>query len=643
MPFDLLLPSQIQWFQCIHLNWHDPINADPEHNKTPTFRNISTIDFLLIAADLTDMVDSHDIIYVARCNHAGISTHLTLGCTRTGLGIWCCNPYVAQGLHFRAEFTAFCTDAEYFLSNLDTPSLWILCKSRLKSFIHTFSKKATARHRRNLNKLQRMRKQLLYEPTDDETNVQLAAVESQLEFQYEHSSSVLVLRSGLQWRENERDRMPFLLMPTSMQQQQSISSIRTDTGILYSPDPIDRQAVADLLVHVPDSASISPDIHDSLLIHWTVDEISATNEHPPRVALKSISLICVDAKIFMRILTTRITPYLLDLIDPHQIGFMAYLEKAYDWVHPDYFYACLTYFGLLPRLINCITSFLFNTSLCVKINDFLSVSFTQGRGLCQGNPLLPLLFNLAVKPLLRTIYASPSIPGFPFQEGSDTRLANSLTQTPVLKNVAYADDIAVFLVNSGQFHALLDILTLYFRVSNACLNRYKTLAASLSGQSALPSHVAHKTLLDPLWHTTHVLFVPRFYLDKARSTIIQFLARKSSPAVSFQICQRSRKEGEISILDPGTQHETLKLRWLQPLFLPSSDPPYYNIFISDILRHCLRLFSVLPFHILPLLFPNIRSSTIKFFDCFNPLFKTTDKIDYKIDWQVFVIHMVNEL
>ncbi|KAG1418068.1 hypothetical protein G6F58_005225 [Rhizopus delemar] len=527
-----------------------------------------------------------------------------------------------------------------------------------------------------------MRKQLLYEPTDDETNVQLAAVESQLEFQYEHSSSVLVLRSGLQWRENERDRMPFLLMPTSMQQQQSISSIRTDTGILYSPDPIDRQAVADLLVHVPDSASISPDIHDSLLIHWTVDEISATNEHPPRVALKSISLICVDAKIFMRILTTRITPYLLDLIDPHQIGFMAYLEKAYDWVHPDYFYACLTYFGLLPRLINCITSFLFNTSLCVKINDFLSVSFTQGRGLCQGNPLLPLLFNLAVKPLLRTIYASPSIPGFPFQEGSDTRLANSLTQTPVLKNVAYADDMAVFLVNSGQFHALLVILTFYFRVSNACLNRYETLAVTLSGQSALPSHgithakyqissfldnflfklqqrsqilaqrslsilrlslVAHKTLLDPLWHTTHVLFVPRFYLDKARSTIIQFLARKSSPAVSFQICQRSRKEGEISILDPGTQHETLKLRWLQPLFLPSSDPPYYNIFISDILRHCLRLFSVLPFHILPLLFPNIRSSTIKFFDCFNPLFKTTDKIDYKIDWQVFVIHMVNEL
>ncbi|KAG1139376.1 hypothetical protein G6F37_010485 [Rhizopus arrhizus] len=143
------------------------------------------------------MVDSHNIIYVARCDHAAISTHLTLGCTLTGPRIWRCNPYVAQDPHFRAELTAFCTNAEHFLSNLDTPSLWILCKSRLKSFIHKFSKKATAQRRRNLNKLQKMCKQLLYEPTYDETNAQLAAVEPQLEFQHEHSSSVLALRSGL--------------------------------------------------------------------------------------------------------------------------------------------------------------------------------------------------------------------------------------------------------------------------------------------------------------------------------------------------------------------------------------------------------------------------------------------------------------
>ncbi|KAG1040711.1 hypothetical protein G6F43_012236 [Rhizopus delemar] len=125
--------------------------------------------------------------------------------------------------------------------------------------------------------------------------------------------------------------------------------------------------------------------------------------------------------------------------------------------------------------------------------------------------------------------------------------------------------------------------------------------------------------------------------------MIQFLARKSFPAVSFQTCQRSRKEGGLAILDLGTQHAALQLRWLQPLLLPSSDLPYYDTFISNILRHCLRLFSVSPSHILLLLLPNMRSSTIKFFGCFNSLFKTMDKIDYNIDWQAFDIHMVSEL
>ncbi|KAG1453976.1 hypothetical protein G6F46_004378 [Rhizopus delemar] len=157
------------------------------------------------------------------------------------------------------------------------------------------------------------------------------------------------------------------------------------------------------------------------------------------------------------------------------------------------------------------------------------------------------------------------------------------------------------------------------------------------------SLVAHTLLLGPLWHTIRVLAVPQSHLGKVRSTIIQFLARKSLPVVIFQTCQRSRKESGLAILDPGTQHAALQLRWLQSLLLPSSDPLYYDIFISDILRHCLRLFSVSPPHILPLLLPNMRSSTIKSFGCFNSLFKTMNKIDYKIDWQAFDIRMVSEL
>ncbi|KAG0736711.1 hypothetical protein G6F23_010785 [Rhizopus arrhizus] len=263
--------SLAQWFQWIHLNWHDPINSNPEHNNIPTFRNISTIDFLLITADLIDMVDNHDIKYVARCDHSAISTYLTLGCTRTGPGIWRCNPYLVQDPHFRTELTAFCTNAEHFLSDLGTPLLWDLLKCRLKSFIQTFSNKAAAQH--------------------DGTNAQIASVESQLELQYEHSSSVLALRSGQRWREQgERSNTYFYRYLRQRQRQQYISSIRTDIGTivtepldltetareyyeeLYSLEPIDEQATSDLLAHVSDSASISPDVHESLINYWTVDE-----------------------------------------------------------------------------------------------------------------------------------------------------------------------------------------------------------------------------------------------------------------------------------------------------------------------------------------------------------------------------------
>ncbi|KAG1277445.1 hypothetical protein G6F66_012295 [Rhizopus arrhizus] len=359
-------------------------------------------------------------------------------------------------------------------------------------------------------------------------------------------------------------------------------------------------------------------------------------------------------------------------------------EKAYDLVHPDYLHVCLTRFGLPFRLINCITSLFFNTFICVNVNGFFSAPFAQSRGLRQGDPLSLLLFNLAIEPLLRTIYASPSITGFSFQVGFATRLTNPLAQVPILKTMAYTDDLAIFLVDSGELHALLDILALYSRASNARLNRHKTLTISPSGQlqqswqSALSFHgithanhqlssfldnlllklqqraqmlaqrnlsilgrslVTNTLLLGPLWHAIRILAVPQSYLGKIRSTIIQFLARKNFPAVSFQTCQRSRKEGGLAILDPGIQHAALQLRWLQPLLLPSSDPPYYGTFVSDILRHCLRLFSVSPSHILPLLLPNMRSNTIKSFSCFSSLFRTMNKID----WQAFDIRMVNEL
>ena len=72
-------------------------------------------------------------------------------------------------------------------------------------------------------------------------------------------------------------------------------------------------------------------------------------------------------------------------------------------------------------------------------------------------------------------------PNCSLQESSNTWLMNFLAQVLVLKSTAYADDMTVFLIDSGKPHALLDILVLYSQAFNARLNHHKTLAVLLSG------------------------------------------------------------------------------------------------------------------------------------------------------------------
>ncbi|ORE08783.1 hypothetical protein BCV72DRAFT_191742, partial [Rhizopus microsporus var. microsporus] len=51
--------------------------------------------------------------------------------------------------------------------------------------------------------------------------------------------------------------------------------------------------------------------------------------------------------------------------------------------------------------------------------------------------------------------------------------------------LAYADDILVFFSDSLEITQVLDVLHLYEQASNAKLNRYKTIAVSLSGDPLL--------------------------------------------------------------------------------------------------------------------------------------------------------------
>ena len=153
-------------------------------------------------------------------------------------------------------------------------------------------------------------------------------------------------------------------------------------------------------------------------------------------------------------------------------------EKAYDRVHPQYLQLVLERFGFPYAIVNSLTSLFFSTQLSVNVNGFHSPPVLQRRGLRQGDPISPVLFNLAFEPLLRSILSAQPLHGIPLPSPLNSPLPLELGPTKLL---AYADDIACFLNNDFELQHLLSLLSTYSKASNAQVCYHKTQALSLSG------------------------------------------------------------------------------------------------------------------------------------------------------------------
>ncbi|KAG2191466.1 hypothetical protein INT47_003842, partial [Mucor saturninus] len=482
---------------------------------------------------------------------------------------------------------------------------------------------------------------------------------------------------------------------------------------LYSPDPIDPAAIDSLLADLPDSLHLSPSASsfmispltlDTLLdafsrspkksspgidglpyvivrlivIHpscsqiavevfnnalcfadippsWLRSCVTLLPKKPPFDTLKNwrpISLINTDAKVFTRILSSRMIITASKLINPYQTGFvrgrfiagngllmklvmeqarissssgiglLLDQEKAYDRVHPDYLRAVLLRFGYPLTVVDCIGCLFFSTDLQINVNGFLSQCIPQRRGLKQGDPISPILFNLAFEPLLRKIQLDSRIMWY--------RLPSPVPNPSVypVKLLAYADDIIYLLNDPSELTHLQAHLSLYSRASNAKVNFHKTEAVSLSGASSIyNSHdcqspapvvylgfplntstsqrnlfldgnldkvskacqihqqrglfvpgrtaVLNSLVLSKLWHVLRVVSVPMSFFKCMQSVISKFINFRIFPKISFSTACSSRSGGGLGVLDPVLQQSALQLRWLQPLMSSPTD-----IFVS---------------------------------------------------------------
>ena len=84
-------------------------------------------------------------------------------------------------------------------------------------------------------------------------------------------------------------------------------------------------------------------------------------------------------------------------------------QKAYDSLHSDTLWKCMKEFKIPTKLINTCKTCVQKTRSVVRIEEILpSFFFLNKTGLKQGDPLSPILFNLALQKVIQSIKMVPS-------------------------------------------------------------------------------------------------------------------------------------------------------------------------------------------------------------------------------------------
>ncbi|KAG1093732.1 hypothetical protein G6F42_018897 [Rhizopus arrhizus] len=113
----------------------------------------------------------------------------------------------------------------------------------------------------------------------------------------------------------------------------------------------------------------------------------------------------------------------------HSIALLLDQETAYDRVNLEYLTAVLHAYNLPHQLAHSLLSLFGHAQVRVNVNGFLFESFSTQRGMQEGDPISPLLFNIIFDPFLHAINQDPTISRFDFQQiaSNNARLLSSLT------------------------------------------------------------------------------------------------------------------------------------------------------------------------------------------------------------------------
>lgn len=217
---------------------------------------------------------------------------------------------------------------------------------------------------------------------------------------------------------------------------------------------------------------------------------------------RPITLLNADYKLFSKILANRTQPLLGNLLGPGQSacikekscidnledlrklftksietkrlkGFIVSLdlEKAFDRVHHPFLWKTLQKFKFPDQIINCIKNLYANANSKIMFNGFLTPEFQVRSSVRQGCPLSMLMFVLYIESLIRKIYANT---------------CGILVYNNILKVIAYADDLNVFVRSDEEFDLIIQIITSFARFAKIQLNLNKSRFLRINNCSSGP-------------------------------------------------------------------------------------------------------------------------------------------------------------
>ncbi|PPQ85541.1 hypothetical protein CVT25_006781 [Psilocybe cyanescens] len=138
-------------------------------------------------------------------------------------------------------------------------------------------------------------------------------------------------------------------------------------------------------------------------------------------------------------------------------------EKAYDKIAHDYLWLVLEKYGIPMSTINLIQTLYSRAETHAMVNGHLGHGYIVNRGVCQGDPMSCLLFDLAIEPLASLMRQSPKLKGLKIPGLKEKLIVN-----------LFADDTTVFLNNADKFEDLQAILDKWCTASTARFNIGKT-------------------------------------------------------------------------------------------------------------------------------------------------------------------------